>query len=178
MPSEDPQTIIGATILPLPLDRVRHLVAPAVDRAPEHRALIADAWGWVIDHADLLPRLDDPADVVTHGDLHLDNIWWDGERVDRSARSGMGALGAGLARSGAGPGQRAGRRRAQRAAPRLLETLRAHAPGLEAPDLELRLTVVELAFQLRQILVWPPPGPDPAIDHPVRLLQRLLDLSR
>ena len=80
-PSTDPQTIIGTTIVPLPLDRVRQLVAPAADQAPEHRSVIADAWAWLIDHADLLPRLDDPADAVTHGDLHLDNIWWDGERV-------------------------------------------------------------------------------------------------
>ena len=80
-PSTDPLTIVGATILPLPLERVRHLVAPAVDRAPGHRATIEEAWSWVIDHADLLPRLDDPADVVTHGDLHLDNVWWDGNRV-------------------------------------------------------------------------------------------------
>ena len=51
-------------------------------------------------------------------------------------------------------------------------------PGSRRRTSIRRLTVVELAFQLRQILVWPPPGPDPAIDHPVRLLQRLLDLSR
>jgi aminoglycoside phosphotransferase len=176
-PSTDLQTIIGTTIVPLPLERVRHLVAPAGDLAPEHRAVIEEAWRWLIDHADLLPRLDDPADAVTHGDLHLDNIWWDGERVTglldlEWARWGPPWIDLVSVRDNAlagdefsGPHQR------------LLDTLRAEVPGLEVPDLVRRLTVVELAFQLRQILVWPPPGADPAIDHPVRLLQRLLDLS-
>ncbi|HEY5786279.1 MAG TPA: aminoglycoside phosphotransferase family protein [Microlunatus sp.] len=177
-PSEDPQTIVGTTIVPLPLERVRHLVAPAGERAPEHRGLIADAWGWLIDHADLLPRLDDPDDGVTHGDLHLDNIWWDGERV--AGLLDLEWVGWGPAwldlvsvRDNALAGDEFSEPHQ-----RLLDTLRVHAPELEVPDLVRRLTVVELAFQLRQILVWPPPGPDPAIDHPVRLLQRLLDLSR
>lgn len=177
-PSADPQTIIGSTIVPLPLDRVRHLVAPAADHAPEHRTVIAEAWGWVVDHADLLPRLDDPADVVTHGDLHLDNIWWDGERVTglldlEWARWGPAWLDLVSVRDNALADDDFSEPHA-----RLLDTLRARAPELEVPDLVRRLTVVELAFQLRQILVWPPPGPDPATDHPVRLLQRLLDLSR
>ena len=177
-PSADPQTIIGSTIVPLPLDRVRHLVAPAADHAPEHRTVIAEAWSWVVDHADLLPRLDDPADVVTHGDLHLDNIWWDGERVTglldlEWARWGPPWLDLVSVRDNALAGDDFSDPHA-----RLLDTLRARAPELEVPDLVRRLTAVELAFQLRQILVWPPPGPDPATDHPVRLLQRLLDLSR
>ena len=178
LPSTDPQTIVGSTILPLPLERVRHLVAPAADRAPEHRDTVEEAWGWVIDHADLLPRLDDPADVVTHGDLHLDNVWWDGERVTglldlEWVRWGPSWVDLVPARDNALAGDELSEPHA-----RLLETLRAHAPGLEAPDLELRLTAVELAFQLRQVLVWPPPGREPAVDHPVRLLRRLLDLSR
>ncbi|HEY5979659.1 MAG TPA: aminoglycoside phosphotransferase family protein [Microlunatus sp.] len=177
-PSTDPQTIVGSTILPLPLERVRHLVAPAADRAPEHRATIEEAWSWVIDHADLLPRLDDPADVVTHGDLHLDNVWWDGNRVAglldlEWVRWGPAWIDLVPVRDNAVAADEFSQPHA-----RLFESLLAHAPGLEVPDVELRLTVVELAFQLRQILVWPPPGPDPAIDHPVRLLQRLLDLSR
>lgn len=177
-PTTDPQTIIGTTILPLPLDRVRHLVAPAGDRAPDHRVVVAEAWRWIVDHADLLPRLDDPADVVTHGDLHLDNIWWDGERVAglldlEWVRWGPPWIDLVSVRDNALAGDDLSEPHQ-----RLLDTLRAAVPGLEAPDLVRRLTVVELAFQLRQILVWPPPGPDPATDHPVRLLQRLLDLSR
>ena len=177
-PSTDPQTIIGTTIVPLPLDRVRQLVAPAADHAPEHRTVIAEAWGWLIDHADLLPVLDDPAGAVTHGDLHLDNIWWDGERVTglldlEWVRWGPAWLDLVSVRDNALAGDEFSEPHQ-----RLLDTLRAEVPGLEAPDLVRRLTVVELAFQLRQILVWPAPGPDPAIDHPVRLLRRLLDLSR
>jgi len=178
VPSEDAQTIIGSTIVPLPLDRVRHLVAPAADRAPEHRAVVVEGWRWIVDHADLLPRLDDPADVVTHGDLHLDNIWWNGERVTglldlEWVRWGPAWLDLVPVRDNALAGDEFSEPHQ-----RLLDTLRAHAPELAAPDLERRLTVVELAFQLRQILVWPPPGPDPAIDHPVRLVRRLLDLNR
>ncbi len=176
-PGTDPQTIIGATILPLPLDRVRHLLAPARVRAPEHRITIDEAWSWLIDHADLLPRLDDPADVVTHGDLHLDNIWWDGDRVTglldlEWARWGPAWTDLVPARDNALAGDEFSEPHA-----RLFETLRTHDPGLAVPDLDRRLTAIELAFQLRQILVWPPPGPDPAVDHPVRLLRRLLDLS-
>ncbi len=169
------QTIIGSTILPLPLDRVRHLVAPAADRAGEHRAVVEESWGWLVDHADLLPRLDDPADAVTHGDLHLDNIWWDGERVTglldlEWVRRGPAWIDLVSVRDNALAGDEFSEPHQ-----RLLDTLRAEVPGLEAPDLVRRLTVVELAFQLRQILVWPPPGPDPAVDHPIRLLGRLLD---
>lgn len=174
-PSIEPATIIGSTILPLPLDRVRHLVAPAADRAGEHRAVVEESWGWLVGHADLLPRLDDPADAVTHGDLHLDNIWWDGERVTglldlEWVRWGPPWIDLVSVRDNALAGDEFSEPHQ-----RLLDTLRAEVPGLEAPDLVRRLTVVELAFQLRQILVWPPPGPDPAVDHPIRLLRRLLD---
>ena len=42
---------------------------------------------------------------------------------------------------------------------RLLDTLRrGRIPGWRSPTSIRRLTVVELAFQLRQILVWPSPG--------------------
>ena len=174
-PSIEPATIIGSTILPLPLDRVRHLVAPAADRAGEHRAVVEESWGWLVGHADLLPRLDDPADAVTHGDLHLDNIWWDGERVTglldlEWVRRGPPWIDLVSVRDNALAGDEFSEPHQ-----RLLDTLRAEVPGLEAPDLVRWLTVVELAFQLRQILVWPPPGPDPAVDHPIRLLRRLLD---
>lgn len=174
-PSIETATIIGSTILPLPLDRVRHLVAPAADRAGEHRAVVEESWGWLVGQADLLPRLDDPADAITHGDLHLDNIWWDGERVTglldlEWVRWGPPWIDLVSVRDNALAGDEFSEPHQ-----RLLDTLRAEVPGLEAPDLVRRLTVVELAFQLRQSLVWPPPGPDPAVDHPIRLLRRLLD---
>jgi aminoglycoside phosphotransferase (APT) family kinase protein len=173
-PSIEPAAIIGSTILPLPLDRVRHLVAPAADRAGEHRAVVEESWGWLVGHADLLPRLDDPADVITHGDLHLDNIWWAGGQVTglldlEWVRRGPAWTDLVPVRDNALAGDEFSEPHQ-----RLLDTLRAEVPGLEAPDLARRLTVVELAFQLRQILVWPAPGPDPAVDHPIRLLGRLL----
>ena len=82
-------------------------------RPPSTGPSIAEAWSWLIDHADLLPRLDDPADAVTHGDLHLDNIWWDGERVTGLLDLEWVRWGPALDRSGVGPGQRPGRRRVQ-----------------------------------------------------------------
>jgi hypothetical protein len=54
----------------------------------------------------------------------------------------------------------------------------AELPELRVPQLGRRLTAVELAFQLRQLLVWPAPGAQPAVDHPIRLLERLLDSVR
>lgn len=172
--SDDPTTIIGRSILPLPLDRVRHLVRPAADRAGEHRAVVEESWSWLVDHADLLPRLDDPADVITHGDLHLDNVWWDGRRVAglldlewvRWAPAWTDLVPVrdnALAGDEGSPAHTA-----------LLANLVAELPELRVPQLERRLTAVELAFQLRQLLVWPPPGSPPAVDHPIELLRRLL----
>jgi aminoglycoside phosphotransferase len=173
-PSDDASTIIGRSILPLPLDRVRHLVRPAADRAGEHRAVVEESWGWLIDHADLLPRLDDPADVITHGDLHLDNVWWDGEQVTglldlewvRWAPAWTDLV---PVRDNALAGDEGSPAHAQ-----LLASLVAELPSLRVPQLDRRLTAVELAFQLRQLLVWPAPGSPPAVDHPIELLRRLL----
>lgn len=173
-PSDDPSTIIGRSILPLPLYRVRHLVRPAADRAGDHRAVVEDSWGWLVDHADLLPRLDDPADVITHGDLHLDNVWWDGRRVTglldlewvRWAPAWTDLV---PARDNALAGDEGSPAHAQ-----LLASLVSELPQLRVPQLERRLTAVELAFQLRQLLVWPAPGARPAVDHPIELLRRLL----
>lgn len=173
-PGDVPDTIIGRTILPLPLDRVRHLVPPAVERAGEHRAVVEASWRWLVDHADLLPRLDDPADVITHGDLHLDNVWWDGDRVTglldlewvRWAPAWTDLV---PVRDNALARDDFSEPHAQ-----LLTALRAELPALEVPGLERRLTAVEIAFQLRQLLVWPAPGPEPAADHPLELLRRLL----
>ena len=134
-PTTDPQTVIGTTIVPLPLDRVRHLVAPAADHAPEHRTVVAEAWAWLIDHADLLPALDDPTASVTHGDLHLDNVWWDGERVTglldlEWVRWGPAWVDLVSVRDNA-----PGRRRVQRAARAAAGDAAGARPRLEAPDL-------------------------------------------
>lgn len=173
-PSDDPSTIIGRSILPLPLDRVRHLVRPAADRAGEHRAVVDESWAWLVEHADLLPRLDDPTDVITHGDLHLDNVWWDGRRVTglldlewvRWAPAWTDLV---PVRDNALAGDEGSPAHAA-----LLASLVAELPELRVPHLKERLTAVELAFQLRQLLVWPAPGSQPAVDHPIRLLERLL----
>jgi aminoglycoside phosphotransferase len=175
VPSTDPETVIGTTILPLPLERVRQLVTPAADRVGEHRAVVEESWAWLVGHADLLPRLDDPADVITHGDLHLDNVWWDGRRVAglldlEWVRWGPAWTDLVPVRDNALAGDELADAHA-----RLLAALRSELGHLEVPDLERRLTAVEVAFQLRQLLVWPTPGPDPAVDHPIRLLRRLLD---
>lgn len=55
--------------------------------------------------------------------------------------------------------------------------LREELPELATPLVDRQVTAVLLAFQLRQLLVWPVPGPDPAPDHPVAMLARLLELS-
>lgn len=176
--SSDPDTLIGRTLLPLPLDRVRHLVRPALERAPDHRVLISQAWTWLVDHADLIPRLDDPdAGALIHGDLHLANVWWDGGQVSglldlEWVRLGPAWVDLSQALDNALAGDELSGAHA-----RLSAVLRQEMPELEVPDLDRRLVAVELAMQIRQVLVWSPPGPDPVGDHPVRILQRLLDLS-
>src|SRR4051794_23957804 len=52
-PTADSDEVVGTTMVPLPLDRVRRLVEPAADRAQEHRATVTAAWAWLVDHADL-----------------------------------------------------------------------------------------------------------------------------
>lgn len=174
-PTDDTQELIGTTLIPLPLDRVRRLVEPAIAWAPDHRATVSRAWGWLIDHADLLPALDDPATgVLTHGDLHLGNVWWDGERVTglldlEWVRLGPGWLDLGRVLDNALAGDEFAAAHA-----RMLAVLRTGmAP--EVPELDERLAALVLAHEIRQILVWSPPGPEPVSDHPIAVIERVLD---
>ena len=174
-PSDDPNEIVGASLLPLPLDRARHLLEPARANAPTYGPLIDRAVDWLEANADLLPRLDDPGDSVIHGDLHLSNIWWDGTRVEALldlewTRFAPAWLDLATVRDNALAGDAGERPHAQ-----LLAGLRRLVPGLDPADLIPRLTAVQLVFQIRQLAIWPRPGPDPAVDHPVRVLERLLD---
>ena len=177
-PTVDPTEIIGATLLPLPLDRARPLIAPARAKAPTYAGLIDRAVEWVEAHRALLPRLDDPRDVVIHGDLHLGNIWWDGSRVGglldlEWTRFGPAWLDLSRLRDNALAGDGLDEPHAQ-----LLSELRSRRPELDPADLLTRLTAVQLLFQIRQVVLWSAPGPDPATDHPVRVLERLLATTR
>jgi aminoglycoside phosphotransferase (APT) family kinase protein len=176
-PTDDPVRIIGASLLPLPLDRARRLLAPARAKAPTYAALIDRAAGWVEEHADLLPRLDDPRDAVIHGDLHLSNIWWDGTGVAglldlEWVRFGPAWLDLSRVRDNALAGDAGAGPHAQ-----LLAALRARMPGPATSDLDDRLTAAQLVLQIRDVAIWPAAGPEPAIDHPVRVIGRLLALA-
>jgi aminoglycoside phosphotransferase (APT) family kinase protein len=173
-PATDPDAVVGSTMLPLPLDRVRQLVEPAAARAPEHGPTVRSAWRWLVDQADLLPVFDDPATgVLVHGDLHLGNVWWDGDRVSGlldlewvRLAPGWVDLGRVLDNASAGDDLAA-------AHDRMLTALRP-AIGEGVTDLDRRLAALVLSHEIRQVLVWPPPGADPAYDHPVLVLQRIL----
>jgi aminoglycoside phosphotransferase (APT) family kinase protein len=182
-PTDDPDAVVGSTLIPLPLDRVRLLLAPAITRAPEHRPVLEEAWHWLVENADAVPRLDELATgVVAHGDLHLDNVWWDGERVAglldlEWTRLGPPWLDLAQIRDNAVlAGEDTPDTVSDEAHAQLLAIATAGEPWAGVPDLVRRLTTVELAHQLRQVLVWGPPGAEPGVDHPVRQLRRLLDL--
>lgn len=174
-PTDDTEELIGSTLIPLPLGRVRQLVEPAIAWAPGHRATVSRAWSWLVGHADLLPVLDDPATgVLTHGDLHLGNVWWDGERVSglldlEWVRLGPSWLDLGRVLDNALAGDEFAAAHA-----RMLAVLRTGlAP--DVPELDERLAALVLAHELRQILVWSPPGPEPVPDHPIEVIRRVLD---
>lgn len=176
--------IIGASILPLPLERLQALVSPAAERAGAYAPVVDAAWRWLVDHADLLPALDDPATgVVTHGDLHLGNVWGDGARVTglidvEWVRWGPAWLDLARIRDHAVLAGSGGEdEESNQAHARLLAALRSRWPELEVvPELDRRLTAAQLTHQLRSVLTWGPPGDHPAVDHPVSVLRLLLDL--
>ena len=183
-PGALPDDIIGASILPLPLERVQALVTPAVERAGAYAPVVEAAWRWLVDHADLLPVLDEPATgVVTHGDLHLGNVWWNGERVAglidlEWVRWGPSWLDLARIRDAAVlAGSGSEDEESDQAHAQLLAALRSGWPELElVPELDRRLTAAQLTHQLRSVLTWGPPGEHPAVDHPVSVLRLLLDL--
>lgn len=176
----DPVGVFGATLNPLPLPRVRVLAAAARTRPGVDAALVDAALEWLAGHPDLAPDLDRPGLEVTHGDLHLHNVWWDDTTAAvrglldlEWVRLGPGWLD--LARVADNLAEDAVEGLDQHA--EFLDRLLHHAPELRVDRLDQRIRYVRTAYQLRALFSWPEPGPDPAPDHPVRQLAALLDGS-
>lgn len=174
-----PTEVIGASMHPLPIERV-HVLISALSRS-EHvdPALILAASRTIARLRQLAPAVDDPATGgLIHGDMQLSNIWWN----DRS-EAGLIDLEwirfappwVDLARirdnadADATQGIEAHRD--------LLEWLRIDYPELfDVPDFDDRIRLLCLVFQVRQSLIWPVPssGEEIAPDHPLRMIERLV----
>lgn len=174
-----PELVIGASILPLPLARARVLINALATRSDVDRALIDAAGDAIARLAHLAPALDDPAPgEVIHGDLHLSNIWW-------SDRGEVGLIDLEWVRF-APPWVDLARLRENADADlavgstahvEVVRWLEEHNPRLFAVDqLDDRLRLCCLVFQVRQALIWGPvtPGNTIAPDHPLRMLERLV----
>ncbi len=172
--------VLGATINPLPLERVRTLAAEVATSPWVDPALIDAAVQWLADHPELAPEIDQPGMPVTHGDLHLGNVWWDGRRVCglldlEWARLAQPYLDLSRLADRAAADQAVGAGDHQQ----FLETIIAAYPELAVSGLDDRLRYSQIAFQLRQILAWgDPAGSSLPADHPARLLEDLLRPAR
>ncbi|GAA1835848.1 aminoglycoside phosphotransferase family protein [Microlunatus capsulatus] len=171
-PSVD--AVVGRSMSPWP-DGVGVLLAAASDRAPAD--LVAAVRRLLERDAALGPALDAASPTLVHGDLHLDNVWTDGQRVTglldlewvRPAPPWVE-----LARVADEVDQDVADGVAGHA--QLLAGLRRRLPGLEAVDrLPARLRLWRVAYQLRELVLWPVTAPAEAPpDHPVRLLAVLV----
>lgn len=181
--------ITGPDVNPLPLPRLRALLAygratPFVDPG-----LIDSTAALVDDLADLAPSLDDPATgVLVHGDVHLGNIlatadghitavldlewvrfgprWLELERLCQQADEDVRGGGDGAGRGGT----------YRPIIERLVETY----PGLTDVDrLGDRLRLLSIAHALRHLVVWPPDTTESSLtpEHPVHRLRALVDGS-
>lgn len=182
-PSSDelttPERVIGATMHPLPIVRVRHLIEALSGVEGVDQSLVTAVSRIIERLGHLAPGFDDPSvGNLVHGDLQLSNIWLNehGEAglidlewvrfapawVDLARLLDNAAADAaeGLIRHG-----------------ELLGWLREDYPELfDIDHLDDRLRFLCLAFQVRQALIWAAPSPPQRIaaDHPLRMLERLV----
>lgn len=172
--------VVGATINPLPMDRVRRLADWAGEQPSVDSGLVEAALQWLSAHPELAPELDRPGLPVTHGDVHLGNLWWDGRQV-----SGLLDLEwARLASPYLDLSRTADNASAERALAAddahqtLFDAVLAAYPELATPDLGERLRYSQLAYHLRELVGWVSPveGATPP-DHPLHLIAELLDGS-
>lgn len=172
-PSEETTDLVGAALNPLP-----DALDPMIDRLASQRVperLIARTRALFADGDRMRDELDRPASTgLTHGDLHLHNLWWDGSAVTlldfEWARFAPAWTELARLVDNAEADAVAGR-------PDHTEVLvllgKAYPELFEAPGDRLRR--FRAAFCVRQAFVWPPldeataPG-----DHPVRVLRSLV----
>jgi len=174
-----PELVIGASLHPLPIERARLLIGALATRSDVDCSLVNAARDAIERLGHLAPELDDPAPgQLIHGDLHLSNIWW-------SDRGKAGLIDLEWVRF-APPWVDLARLR-ENADADLTEGGTAHVdfmhwleedyPRLFAVDrLADRIRLCCLVFQVRQALIWGPVTSNTgiALDHPLRMLERLV----
>lgn len=173
--------ILATTISPLPFPRLRRLMAQArrSDEVEESDAeLIGAALAWLAGHPELAPELDRPGQGITHGDLHLGRLWWDGRRVSGLLDLQWVRLAPAYLDLGR-PADEAAAERARGEDPahqQFVELLIEAYPELGRPDLDERLRYLRLAHQLRRLVEWSAPIPDAPRppDHPQFLIAELV----
>lgn len=171
-----PELLIGASIHPLPIERAGQLIDELRTRVGVEGAMV-DAVERAIERlGHLAPVLDDPSiGGLIHGDLQLSNIWL-------SDRGEAGLIDLEWARF-APAWMDVARLRDNADAAEGFDAHGAFVGWLEEeyPDLfaidrfDDRIRLLCLVFQVRQALISPPvPGMPLAVDHPIRMLERLV----
>lgn len=177
--STDARKIGGASINPLPLQRLRPMVDDVRSRPGIDQAMLDDCWASLNANAALLPALDDRRTGIIHGDLHLQNVWSDGHRV-------TGLLDLEWVRLA--PPYVDLARMIDEAEVDELEGISAHRfvltcwretyPAVYKVDqLELRVRLCRLAYHVRELSLWSPPADFRTLppDHPQQMIKRLLE---
>lgn len=174
-----PERVIGATMHPLPIGRVRRLIGELSGIEGVDRSLVMAVSQTIERLRHLAPGFDDPSIAnLVHGDLQLSNVWWNdhGEAglIDLEwLRFAPAWVDLARLRDNAEADATEG----LHAHAELLGWLREDYPELFDVDrLDDRLRFLCLAFQVRQALIWPTPSPaeELAADHPLRMLERLV----
>jgi len=173
------EDVIGATIHPVPIVRVRVLINELSAVEGVDRSLVTAASAAIEQLGHLAPAFDDPSTTnLVHGDMQLSNIW-----LNDHGEAGLIDLEwmrfappwVDLARVQDNADADASEGLTMHA--ELLEWLREDYPELFAVDhLDDRIRFLCLAFFVRQALIQPPPSPDVPLapDHPLRLLEQLV----
>ena len=168
--------VLGADLLPLPAGRIDVLGQHAQRLPLVDAALVRQAVAWLGRRRHLMPELDRPGLAVTHQDLHLDNVWWDGRRVTALLDLEWVRLAepwTDLCRMAdhADTDLRAGLDAHQRWS----RALEQAVPALRVGELAERLRLGRMAVAVRQLFLWPLAEGEPVpADHPRRTLERLL----
>lgn len=171
--------LIGADIVPLPVDRGRALGGYAAELPGADTGLVTEAVKAVEELRTLAPVVDDPArHGLVHGDGHMANLWWHGGALtlmdwewvrfgppsldlqDMADQADNDML------TGGGP------------YPEVLRGLAEHYPELfDVPRLIDLLRLYSLLCALRQVAILRPTGAwsELPVTHSGRRLRRLLD---
>ena len=180
-PPDSLDAIMGADLNSLPVGRTRRLLEPA-SRLPGVDADLIDAVAERLTELEPVDPLSDTAlaahggGVVVHGDAHPLNVLWNDGVVAlldlEWVRLGVPELEIEpfLHR---GAVTRASMDETRRG---LAWLAAAHPDAFAAPDLIRRLWLIEFGHAVRQLIAWPPDGPENELpgDHPLLRLRRIV----